>query len=152
MSTKKQIQRINSNASTPLRVATGGVVGALLVGGVVGLNAQKDIVVDANGEMIELSTFASDVEAALADADLELSAHDAISPALSEGVREGDTITVRTTKPVAVTIDGADTELTTTASTIDELRNEIDGLHRSAKLLANGKETGSRGSKDCLDY
>ncbi len=55
-------------------------------------------------------------------------------------MREGDTITVRTTKPVAVTIDGADTELTTTASTIDELRNEIDGLHRSAKLLANGKE------------
>lgn len=41
MSTKKQIQRINSNASTPLRVATGGVVGALLVGGVVGLDAQK---------------------------------------------------------------------------------------------------------------
>ncbi|RUP88033.1 resuscitation-promoting factor, partial [Corynebacterium propinquum] len=40
MSTKKQIQRINSNASTPLRVATGGVVGALLVGGVVGLDAQ----------------------------------------------------------------------------------------------------------------
>ena len=56
MSTKKQIQRINSNASTPLRVATGGVVGALLVGGVVGLDAQKDIVVDANGEKIELST------------------------------------------------------------------------------------------------
>ena len=81
MSTKKQIQRINSNASTPLRVATGGVVGALLVGGVVGLDAQKDIVVDANGEKIELSTFAGDVEAALADANVELSAHDVISPA-----------------------------------------------------------------------
>lgn len=140
MSTTKQVQRINNNASTPLRLATGGVVGALLVGGVVGLNAHKDIVVDANGEMIELSTFASDVEAALADADLELGAHDVISPALSEDVHEGDTITVRTTKPVAVTIDGADTELTTTASTIGELRSEIDGLHRNAKLLANGKE------------
>lgn len=140
MSTKKQIQRINSNASTPLRVATGGVVGALLVGGVVGLNAHKDIVVDANGELIELSTFAKDVESALADADLELSTHDVISPALSEDVHEGDTITVRTTKPVAVTIDGADTELTTTASTVGELRSEIAGLHRGAKLLANGKE------------
>ncbi|MDK8775651.1 transglycosylase family protein [Corynebacterium pseudodiphtheriticum] len=140
MSTKKQIQRINSNASTPLRVATGGVVGALLVGGVVGLDAQKDIVVDANGEKIELSTFAGDVEAALADANVELSAHDVISPALSEGVHEGDIITVRTTKPVAVTIDGANKELTTTASTIGELRSEIDGLHRNAKLLANGKE------------
>lgn len=41
MSTTHHIKRINNTRSLPLRLATGGMLGTLAVGGVVAVNAQK---------------------------------------------------------------------------------------------------------------
>ena len=65
MSPKKQIKRINNSRSLPLRMATGGVLGTLAVGGVVAVGAQKDVTLDINGETTTLATFAGDVNSAL---------------------------------------------------------------------------------------
>lgn len=140
MSTANQIKRLNNTRSIPLRVATGGVVGALAVGGVVAATCQKDITVDYNGDEIQLATFSSDVKGALESADLEVSDKDLVYPAPSEQVDKGDTITVRTAKPVAVSIDGEEKNFDSTALTVEDLVKSLDKVQPGSAVTADGKK------------
>ena len=74
-----QIKRINNSRSLPLRLATGGVLGTLAVGGVVAVAAQKDVTVDINGDKVELATFAKDVDGALEAAGVQVGEGDIVS-------------------------------------------------------------------------
>lgn len=146
MSTTHHIKRINNTRSLPLRLATGGMLGTLAVGGVVAVNAQKDVTVDLNGERIELATFSSDVEGALAAAGVEYADDDLIYPAPSEDLNSGESITVRTAKPVAVTVDGEEKTMKSTALTVDDLLSTMDGVAPGAAVLA-GDEEATAGDK-----
>lgn len=132
------IKRINNSASVPLRLATGGVLGTLLVGGVVAVGAQKDVIVDVNGEQLTLSTFSGDVEGALRAAGVEIGDQDLVYPAPSESLADDETITVRTAKPVAVVIDGEETDLTSTALTVEDLLGQFEGITPAAEITADG--------------
>lgn len=140
MSTTHHIKRINNTRSLPLRLATGGMLGTLAVGGVVAVNAQKDVTLDLNGERIELATFSSDIEGALQAAGVEYADDDLIYPAPSESLASGDSITVRTAKPVAVTVDGEEKTMKSTALTVDDLLSTMDGVLPGAAVLAGDQE------------
>ena len=139
MSPKKQIKRINNSRSLPLRMATGGVLGTLAVGGVVAVGAQKDVTLDVNGETTTLATFAGDVNSALEAAGVDVAGDDLVYPALSEELADGDSITVRTAKPVAVTIDGVETQLSSTDLTISDLLGGLDGIVPGAAVTSGSK-------------
>jgi resuscitation-promoting factor RpfB len=133
-----RITRINSGPSTVKRLATGGVMGALLVGGVSVVGAQKDVTLDINGETTELTTLSRDVAGALEAAGVTVGEQDLVYPAPGESLGEGDSITVRTAKPVAVVIDGEATDLTSTALTVEDLLGELDGLTPAARIDEDG--------------
>ena len=139
MSPKKQIKRINNSRSLPLRMATGGVLGTLAVGGVVAVSTQKDITLDVNGETTQLATFAGDVNTALEAAGVNVGGEDVVYPALSEQVSDGDSITVRTAKPVAVTIDGVEKQLSSTDLTVSDLLGGLDGIAPGAAITSGSK-------------
>ena len=139
MSPKKQIKRINRSHSLPLRVATGGVLGTLAVGGVVAAGTQKDITLDVNGDTTTLATFAGDVNGALEAAGVSVEGDDVVYPALSEKVANGDSITVRTAKPVAVTIDGVQKQMSSTDLTVSDLLNGLDGVAPGAAVTSGEK-------------
>ncbi|WP_408931750.1 transglycosylase family protein [Corynebacterium sp. YSMAA1_1_D6] len=139
MSPKKQIKRINRSHSLPLRVATGGVLGTLAVGGVVAADTQKDITLDVNGDTTTLATFAGDVNGALEAAGVSVEGDDVVYPALSEKVANGDSITVRTAKPVAVTIDGVQKQMSSTDLTVSDLLNGLDGVAPGAAVTSGEK-------------
>ncbi|QNE89221.1 transglycosylase family protein [Corynebacterium incognita] len=140
MSTSNQLKRLNGSHSVPLRLATGGVLGTLVVGGVVAAGAQKDITVDLNGEKMELATFSGDVEGALEAAGVEVGQDDVVYPAPSEKLNNGENITVRTAKQVAVTIDGKSQDVTSTALTIDDLMSSLDGAEEGAAITVGDGE------------
>ena len=135
-----QIKRINSSRSLPLRLATGGVLGTLAVGGVVAVSAQKDITVDVNGDKVELATFAGNVDEALQAAGVNVGGEDLVYPAPSEEVADGDNITVRTSKPVAVTIDGVEKQLSSTDLTVSDLLGDLDGVKPGASVTSGDKK------------
>ena len=54
-------------------------------------------------------------------AGVEVAPEDLVYPAPGEKLSSGDTVTVRTAKPVAVVIDGVAQEITSTAGTVGEL-------------------------------
>lgn len=121
------------NTSTPLRLATGGVLATMVVGGVSVVTAQKEVTLDVNGEVMQLTTFASDVSGALEKAGVEVNPQDIISPAPATKLTRGEAISVRTAKPVAVVIDGQEQDLTTHATTVSELVGDL-GVARGSKV------------------
>lgn len=117
--------RIQAKNSTTKRVLAGTLTGAVIAGSATtALAVQKDVTLDINGEATSLKTFAGDVDGALEAAGVEVAAEDVVYPAPSEKLRSGDTVTVRTAKPVAVVIDGVAQELTSTALTVGDLMEE----------------------------
>lgn len=136
--TTSRIKRINTSTSLPGRLIAGGVVGTLALGGVVAVSAQKDVILDVNGEQQTLSTFSRDVAGVLAAAEVQIGDDDLVYPAPSESISDDGTITVRTAKPVALVIDGEATDLTSTALTVEDLLNEIDDLTPAAQIEQDG--------------
>ncbi|AWB83688.1 resuscitation-promoting factor [Corynebacterium liangguodongii] len=133
-------QRINSTTTATRRVLAGSVAGAVLVGGATtAMAAQKDVTVDINGEAKSVSTYSGDVEGALKAAGVTVGGADLVYPAPSSALNPGDTITVRTAKPVALVIDGAQRELTSTAATVADLMAEA-GITPAATLNAHPDE------------
>lgn len=118
----RQTKRITPKKTVTKRAVAGSVAGAVLVGGAgTALATQKQITVDVNGEQTNVRTYASDVAGALQSADVEVAPADFVYPAPGEKLDSGDTVTVRTAKPVAVVIDGVARQITSTASTVGEL-------------------------------
>lgn len=142
MSTSNQIKRINNTRSMPLRLATGGVLGTLAVGGVVAATAHKDITVDVNGETTQLATFSTDVKGALEAAGVQVGADDFVSANPDDVLTSGETITVRTSKPVAVTVDGVEKQLSSTALTVQDLLGDMGDIAPGAAVKAAGVDTG----------
>ncbi|GAB3079614.1 Resuscitation-promoting factor Rpf2 precursor [Corynebacterium aquatimens] len=109
-------------------------------GGATAFAAQKNVTVDVNGETVELSTFSKDVDGALSAAGIELGDKDVVYPAPSEKLVNGDTVTVRTAKPVAVVIDGQAQELVSTAVTVDDLLSELPDAVGGSSLNVDGAQ------------
>src|SRR5699024_9782912 len=91
-------------------------------------------------ERIELATFSSDIEGALQAAGIDYEGDDLIYPAPSESLDNGESITVRTAKPVAVTVDGEVKTMNSTALTVEDLLGTMDGVLPGAAVLAGNQE------------
>lgn len=118
-------KRINTRTTATRRVVAGSLAGAVIVGGgATAVAAQKAITVDVNGEASHVRTYAGDVDGVLRAAGVSLGAADLVSPAPGEKIASGDTVTVVTAKPVALVVDGAEQQLTSTAATVADLIGE----------------------------
>ena len=141
----RQIKRINPKNSAAKRVAVGTVAGAVLVGGAgTALASQKQVTVDVNGEETNVRTYAADVAGVLQSAGVDVDPQDLVYPAPGEKISRGDTVTVRTAKPVAVVVDGVAQQITSTASTVGELLEEA-GVTSAAGVDIDRDETVTEG-------
>ncbi|MDU0478192.1 transglycosylase family protein [Staphylococcus chromogenes] len=131
---KSRINRLNTANSVPLRLATGGMLATLLVGGVAAVGMKKDVVLDVNGEIIALTTLSGDVQGALEQAGVSVQERDFVAPSPTQTLAHGEKITVRTAKQVAVMIDGETKQVTSTALTVDELMEEFGGVSAGDKV------------------
>ncbi|WP_296214317.1 resuscitation-promoting factor [uncultured Corynebacterium sp.] len=122
---KSHLHRINNTSSTPLRIATGGMLATLVVGGGVAVAGQKSVTLDVNGDIIQASTMSGDVEGALKSAGVEIDNRAMVTPALDESIGDNSKITVRSARTVAVTIDGKQEKIDTTALTVGSLLDQI---------------------------
>lgn len=141
---KSRINRVNSSRSIPLRLATGGVLASLAVGGVAVTQVKKDITVDVNGEQLSLATMSDTVEEALSKAGVTVGEKDIVYPGLTEKISNQDTITVRTSKQVSVAIDGVEKDLTTNATTVEELFEQLDGVNATLSAAALNMDKDSK--------
>lgn len=134
---KSSLHRINNTNSTPLRLATGGMLATLVVGGGVAVATQKDVTVDVNGDIIQASSMSGDVEGILQSAGITLGDNDLVTPALGESVADQGTITIRSTRHVTVTVDGQARDLDTTALTVEDLLEQLGRTSSDLEVSAN---------------
>ncbi|MCQ4607239.1 resuscitation-promoting factor [Corynebacterium pseudogenitalium] len=131
--------RIQHNNTATKRIAVGALAGVVIAAGTTtALAAQKDVTVDVNGEATSLKTFSGDVAGALQAAGVEVKDSDVVYPAPAEKLSNGDTVTVRTAKPVAVVVDGVAKEITSTALTVGEVMDEVGVPPASSSDLDKG--------------
>lgn len=123
-----RISRLNNTHSAPLRMATGGMLATLMVGGVLVAHSQHNVAIDANGNHIDLATMSGTVGGALKQAGVEIGERDIVSPSPDTRLSGVDTISVRTTRPVAVVVDGKEEQVQTTALTVDELVQQLGSI------------------------
>ncbi|WP_010119507.1 resuscitation-promoting factor [Corynebacterium nuruki] len=134
---KSRLHRINHSSSVPLRVATGGMLATLVVGGTVVATNHKDVTLDVNGKIIKASTMSGDVAGVLKDEGVKVTDKDLITPGLDESVSGSDTVTVRSARQVALTVDGQSRSVDTTSMTVSDLLNEL-GYSQDGAALSSG--------------
>ncbi|MEZ2122422.1 transglycosylase family protein [Corynebacterium sp. CCM 9203] len=139
---QSRINRLNGTHSVPLRVATGGMLATLMVGGGLAVVAKKDVAVDVDGETIRLATMSSTVDAVLDEAGVDVrSTETVVTPDLDARLTGQDSrIVVRTVRPVTVSVDGVEHMVETTALTVGALVDEL-GFIGSDDVLSAQRST-----------
>ena len=118
--------------------------GALLVagGGVAVAGAHKVVTLDVDGEVQQVSTFAGAVRGLLADQDLVIGEHDAVTPDATSPLADGATVVVRSGKQLTFQVDGEETTVWSTALTADEAIAVLQARGSSVALLPSRSSGG----------
>mgnify|MGYP005983762525 CR=1 FL=1 len=113
--------------------AQGVALGAIAVGAVGFVSADKTVQLTVDGQSRTVQTFGNDVAAVLRAADITVGEHDEVSPSLGSPVSEGSLVTVQLAREVQLNVDGSQRTVATTAKTVGELADEL-GLEDGSKL------------------
>ena len=128
------------------RFAGQAVVVTALVAGTAGWAINDTTVtLDVDGHTEEVRLFGRSVEAVLAAADVDVSSKDLVAPAVGEGVDDGDTVVVRHSRPLTLTVDGETQTHWTTALTVGDALSDLDVRSDGARLSASRSAALGRG-------
>ncbi|MER6705413.1 ubiquitin-like domain-containing protein, partial [Streptomyces fumanus] len=134
---RRRARRVRRADGPMRRLLPRALVVAFLAGGTTAFVAEdKAVELTVDGDPRTLHTFADDVTALLADQDVEVGAHDVVTPAPGTPLTSGDDITVRYGRPLLLTLDGHRHQIWTTAHTVAgalrRLGVRAEGAHLSA--------------------
>ena len=122
---------------------TAAAVALVLAGGSAAFaHAQKSVTLDVDGEITNVSTFAGSVDGLLEDQGVVVGARDEVS--LTGALPEGADIVVRHAHQVAVSIDGQETSVWTTALSADEALDSLAARGQAVSLVASRSAAGGR--------
>ena len=121
--------------------------GALLVGGLSAYGASEamasEVIVSVDGQQSDVKTLAPTVGQVLAERGSNVGEHDTVVPSQASKVSKGSEISVRYGRPITVTIDGKQTTMWTTATTVDEALGMF-GIDSGATISTSRSATISR--------
>jgi uncharacterized protein YabE (DUF348 family) len=103
----------------------------------------SDVVLSVDGQQSTVRTLAPTVGQVLASKEINVGAHDTVVPSLASKVSGGSEISVRYGRPITVTIDGKQTTMWTTATTVEEALG-LFGIDSGAKISTSRSTTISR--------
>jgi resuscitation-promoting factor RpfB len=89
----------------------------------------KTVTITVDDEQRTIHTYASSVAGALQSAGLQVGDQDALAPTASSAIEDGSRIVLARGRPLALTVDGAQHEIWTTALTIDTALQQVGMPH-----------------------
>ncbi|MCB2176838.1 MAG: transglycosylase family protein [Actinomycetales bacterium] len=113
------------------------VTGALLLAGtgVAVAQAHKVVTLDVDGTVTQVSTFAGTVSGLLGDQDVQLDAHDALTPVGATPLADGATVVVRHAHQLEVSVDGTSTKVWSTALSASDALGVLEARGADVALL-----------------
>ncbi len=110
---------------------------AAVVGGTFAFKAlDKSVKLVVDGKTQNVSTYASNVQGVLKDANVNVVKRDDITPKLTAGVADGGTIVLNRARPLEVNIDGVTAKKWVTAYTVREALSQL-GIDGGAQVSAS---------------
>ena len=106
--------------------------------------AHKTISLDVDGTVTRVTTYAGSVEGILADHGIDVGTRDTVAPAAASALRDGSEIVVRHATLVRVQVDGAETDVWTTALSADEALAALVSRGGDVALVASRAAAGGR--------
>ncbi|WP_305094207.1 resuscitation-promoting factor [Prescottella sp. R16] len=141
------LSKINSSRSPMLYSVVAATLTTLAVGGGVAVSQHKTVTVDVDGELVTVGTMSSSVAGALSAAGYAAGEHDVVAPAGDTALSDGDTVVFRRGREVALTVDGQQRTVWTTALTVDDAVRQLDlagdvhvSASRSQRLPLDGAD------------
>jgi resuscitation-promoting factor RpfB len=110
---------------------------ALPTGTAVALTTDKTITITVDDEQRTIHTFASSVAGALESAGLRVDEQDALAPTTNSAIEDGSHIVLKRGRPLALTVDGAQHEIWTTALTVEDALKQVGMAPRDMELSAD---------------
>ncbi|MGH3872005.1 MAG: transglycosylase family protein [Pseudonocardiaceae bacterium] len=97
----------------------------------------KTITVEVDGEQRTIRTFATSVSGALESAGLRVEGKDTLAPSVHSPIEDGGRIVLQRGRPLALTVDGTQREIWTTALTIDHALQQVGMRSEDMELSAD---------------
>jgi uncharacterized protein YabE (DUF348 family) len=114
-------------------------IAVALVATTVGYYSVTDkVTVTVDGKTHTVRTFGDDVASVLAGEGIELASRDVVVPSLDSAVTDGSEITVRYSRPLAVSVDGKSKTYWTTATKVATALDQL-GIRTGAAVLSTSR-------------
>ena len=137
---KRHLNRANDGVSTSSKIAAGGLVAAVALGGTVAASNYDTITVEIDGKVEQIATWSKDDKAILKKAGVETTGGDLVQR--QGDLTDGGKLVYRSAKPVTMIVDGKPQEHKTNAITTDEL---IEGLKKQGLISDKDKVEVAKG-------
>lgn len=125
-----------------LPIAAAATVLVLAGGSAAVAHAHKTVTLDVNGDVTQVNTFAGSVDGILQDEGIVVGERDVVSR--TGALADGAEIVVRHAHQVAVTVDGEEKFVWTTALSADEALDTLSARGQAVALVASRSAAGGR--------
>ncbi|HZQ30972.1 MAG TPA: transglycosylase family protein [Mycobacterium sp.] len=140
------LTKLHQNESPILRALVGALLLALVFAGSVAVAMHKTVTLDVDGSPMKVSTMKSRVIDVVQENGFTVGDRDDLYPAGGQSVHDAETIVLRRSRPLEVSMDGHEShQVWTTASTVDEALQQLSmadtapaAASRSSRLPLNG--------------
>lgn len=125
--------------SRTLLLSLVGVIAVALAATTVGYRAlSREVTLSVDGKTHTVRTFGDDVRGVLAGEGITLHSRDLVVPSPDSAVSDGTRITVRYSKPLALSIDGVQRSYWTTATKVDGALDQL-GIRFAGATLSTSR-------------
>ncbi|QCH22743.1 resuscitation-promoting factor [Mycobacteroides salmoniphilum] len=120
------LTKLNATRSPLLRALVAALLVVIGAGGGYAIAAHKTLTLNVDGNAMTVTTVKSQVSEVLADYGYPLSDRDDVAPAKHDAVSDGDTIVLKRSRPLDISVDGQGTQqVWTTANTVSDALSQL---------------------------
>lgn len=141
---RKRVKNSQSEAKTSKATgwktwAAAGTAAVLVAaGGFVAYSAMhKNVTLDVDGTVVEVSTFSADIQSVLDEHHIQVGERDLVAPIAASDVPDGGEIVVRHARLISAEVDGQTASVWSTALTADEAITDLQARSDGAQLVAS---------------
>ena len=135
------LTKLHQSPSPALRLVVAALLLTLAGAGIFAVTARKTVTLDVDGSQVKVTTMKSRVVDIVEENGYSVADRDDLFPAPGQSVHDADTIVLRRSRPLQISLDGQDPkQVWTTASTVDGALNQL-------RMTDTAPAAASRGSR-----
>ena len=135
------LTKLHQSPSPALRLVVAALLLTLAGAGIFAVTARKTVTLEVAGAQVKVTTMKSRVLDIVEENGYSVADRDDLFPAAGQTVHDAETIVLRRSRPLQISLDGQDPkQVWTTASTVDEALNQL-------RMTDTAPAAASRGSR-----